>query len=278
MKMLEKTTDCTERDIIQESIKRLQERYQTANTEIFGGALPKCVIIIAPTAAAGMRAKGWATSRPIWKSADSEEVEYYEIAITAETIARTHVDITGTLLHEMVHIYNAINDIQDCSNRGRYHNRNFALAARRIGLDVKKVSPYGFCETSISDELAAILPEAWLKVEPFAPIFRNTKGRTNKPRKPRKFVKFLDETTGATCYAKAVPANYGYNFETITGRALLDELDAGVVLKRPAAGMPQQGAANCEDAAETVDKIAASLDILKTMTPLRHNITTHKED
>ena len=61
--------------------------------------------------------------------------------------------VVATLLHEMVHYYNYVNGIQDCSRGNTYHNKRFKAAAEQRGLCVEHSDKYGWSHTSPSDEL-----------------------------------------------------------------------------------------------------------------------------
>lgn len=77
----------------------------------------------------------------------------HEINIGAGTLARPIEEVAATLLHEMVHYYNFVNGVQDCSRNGTYHNRKFKKAAEARGLVVQHSEKYGWSHTSPSDEL-----------------------------------------------------------------------------------------------------------------------------
>ena len=83
---------------------------------------------------------------------DSDGNGYYEINICAEYLDRPFEEICGTLLHEMVHLYNLQSDIQDTCRSGLYHNKQFKRAAEEHGLVVSKDIAYGFCFTRLNDE------------------------------------------------------------------------------------------------------------------------------
>ena len=77
----------------------------------------------------------------------------HEINIGAGTLSRNIENIVATLLHEMVHYYNYVNGIQDCSRGNTYHNRRFKEAAEARGLIVDRSDKYGWSHTSPSDSL-----------------------------------------------------------------------------------------------------------------------------
>jgi hypothetical protein len=57
----------------------------------------------------------------------------------------------------MVHYYNKVNDIKDCS--GNIHNKKFKSAAERVGLVVEKGKGVGYGYTSMSEALKAYVDE-----------------------------------------------------------------------------------------------------------------------
>ncbi len=77
----------------------------------------------------------------------------HEINIGAGTLSRDIECVVATLLHEMVHYYNYVNGIQDCSRGNTYHNKRFKAAAEQRGLYVEHSDKYGWSHTSPSDEL-----------------------------------------------------------------------------------------------------------------------------
>ena len=77
----------------------------------------------------------------------------HEINIGAGTLSRNIEDVCATLLHEMVHYYNYVQGIQDCSRGGTYHNKKFKVAAEARGLIVEHHDKYGWTITSPGDSL-----------------------------------------------------------------------------------------------------------------------------
>ena len=77
----------------------------------------------------------------------------HEINIGAGTLSRPIEEVVATLLHEMVHYYNHVQGIQDCSRGNTYHNRKFRDAAEARGLIVDHHDKYGWTITSPSDSL-----------------------------------------------------------------------------------------------------------------------------
>ena len=113
------------------------------------------IITVAPDTTKG--AYGWCTSWKAWKDKSEDESEgYYEINMCAEYLARPFLEICCTLIHEMVHLLNLQNEVQDTSRSGKYHNKRYKETAEHTGaLLVEKDSKYGWCDTKLTDEAAA---------------------------------------------------------------------------------------------------------------------------
>ena len=81
----------------------------------------------------------------------------HEINIGAGTLSRPIEEVIATLLHEMVHYFNYVKGVQDCSRGNTYHNRKFRDAAEAHGLLVDHHEKYGWTITSPSDELLEVI-------------------------------------------------------------------------------------------------------------------------
>lgn len=116
-------------------LMHLYTAFDYFNKHIFNNNLPKTVLVLESK---GKCPKyGHFTPWKSWKAETGESVEdKCEIAISTEHLNRPNIAILGTLLHEMVHLHNYINDIQDVSRQGRYHNKRFLDAALKFGMIV----------------------------------------------------------------------------------------------------------------------------------------------
>lgn len=133
---------------ITNDIKGLESLFSKLNQRFFDNQLESPVITISPDV---HNAYGWFTTWRAWKTKDNQE-GYYEINICADYLNRTLYETAGTLLHEMVHLYNQMQGIKDCSRGGNYHNKYFKNAAEEHGLIVEKDEKNGYCITSLSQE------------------------------------------------------------------------------------------------------------------------------
>lgn len=135
---------------IKSAIDKLESLFSKFNEHFYEGKIEKPVITISPDSTSG--SYGWCTCWKAWAKADSEEDGYYEINMCAEHMNRPFKEICTTLLHEMVHLWNLQNDIQDTSRSGTYHNKKFKTVAEEHGLIIEKDDKYGWTKTSLNEE------------------------------------------------------------------------------------------------------------------------------
>lgn len=135
---------------LKDTIQQLEDLFGIFNYKYFNGELSKPVITVSPDMTKG--AYGWCTSYKAWKEAGHDTEGYYEINICAEYLSRPYEEVAGTMLHEMVHLYNLENGVKDTSRAGTYHNRKFKEAAEAHGLTVASNEKYGWCETALTEE------------------------------------------------------------------------------------------------------------------------------
>ena len=125
----------------------LNKIFDLLNAEYFESALTRPTITIQSTP----RAYGHFTLNDFtWISTLGGS---HEINIGAGTLARPIEEICATLIHEMVHYYNYIMGIQDCSRGNTYHNKHFKEEAERRGLIVQHNEKYGWSQTSPREDL-----------------------------------------------------------------------------------------------------------------------------
>lgn len=120
-------------------IDELETLFSKFNKAFFEGKLEKPVITVSPDHTRG--AYGWCTGWKAWQDG-AKEGGYYEINLCAEYLNRPFEETCGTLLHEMVHLQNLQDNVQDTSRSGSYHNRKFKETAEAHGLTVEKGEKY----------------------------------------------------------------------------------------------------------------------------------------
>lgn len=129
-------------------IKELERLFDLFNRKFFESALSRAVITMSQKGTKA--ASGWCSKEEVWQGGNSDR--YYEINICPEYLNQPIDDICETLIHEMVHLYNALNKIEDCSRASQYHNIKYKEAAERFGLNVEKDKSRGYAETSLKPE------------------------------------------------------------------------------------------------------------------------------
>lgn len=160
-------------------IESLEDLFSKFNARFYGGALQMPVIVVNSK---GKRpAYGWCTCWKAWSNDENadENEGYYEICITSEYLNREPEEVAETMLHEMVHLYCAQNDIQDCSRSGLYHNKKYQITAEAHGLIVSKTEKCGWAETGFNEDAKRFF--ATLNWEGFS-LFRRS-DEANKTKK-----------------------------------------------------------------------------------------------
>ncbi len=79
-----------------------------------------------------------------------------EINITADTLKRSVEDICETIIHEMAHYKNNVEDIVDC-NSNQYHNKHFKKRAESFGLKVEKMKNKGYARTALDEKASNLV-------------------------------------------------------------------------------------------------------------------------
>lgn len=124
----------------------LNKIFNLLNEEYFENALSKPVITIMSTP----KAYGHVSVCDRWIS---EEKGRKELNIGAGTLNRPIEEVVATMLHEMVHIYNMDNGIQDTSRGYTYHNKKFKEQAEKRDLIIEHAERYGWTITKPTDKL-----------------------------------------------------------------------------------------------------------------------------
>ena len=167
-------------------ISELDSLFSTFNKAFFEGKLEKPVITVSPDSTKG--AYGWCTGWKAWQNGE-ENGGFYEINLCAEYLNRPFEETCGTLIHEMVHLWNLQEGVQDTSRSGTYHNKNFKVAAEAHGLTVEKTAKYGFSTTTLAPAtlnfIQAMEKTGFSLVRPKVP---SLKGSSKSGSSSRKYV------------------------------------------------------------------------------------------
>ena len=167
-----------------ETVAYLGKLYDFANERLFNGELKKPVITVQRDER--NKTNGWWSVGEVWKWKDTvpancgscevamecyenpnspkyvdckEIVECgeHELNMTAQQLNRPIGEIAATLIHEMCHQFAGVNNMQDCSRSGTYHNKLFKKIAETHGLKVECVPQIGWSHTELTEETAAMI-------------------------------------------------------------------------------------------------------------------------
>ena len=109
----------------QETYDALHSAFDHFNAELFNGKLPQCILTIRRRRGArGLFSVGQFEAKDGSQSLD-------EIAMNPESFKRDEVKVVSTLVHEMVHLWQAK---FGKPSRNGYHNKEWAAAMELIGL------------------------------------------------------------------------------------------------------------------------------------------------
>ena len=166
-------------------LKQLEDMFRFWNKTYFDGIIEEPVITLIPDHRG--RAYSWCTTYKAWGSEKlPTTVGFYEINICADQLNRSIEEITGTLLHEMVHLYNLQIGVQDCSRGNTYHNKKFKEEAEKRGLIISFNKKIGWSVTQINDETKKIIKREKFKA---IKLQRKEEIKIQKPKQSmRKYV------------------------------------------------------------------------------------------
>ena len=169
-----------------ETVKYLERLYDFCNEKLFDNGLEKPVITVQLDGK--NKAYGWFTCGKVWKESDKDN-EAHEINITAQYLNRPVKQIASTMIHEMCHYYAELNNMQDTSRSGTYHNKLFKQIAEKHGLVVSKMPTIGWSHTELNLETDALITD-FIKDNPETLIYRTPvfAGQMVKTSSTRKYV------------------------------------------------------------------------------------------
>lgn len=201
-----------------DTVKYFEKLFDYFNEHLFNGELVKPVI----TVQVDVRNKtnGWFTLKKVWKE-NADDEGYYELNMSAQQLNRplyvTDKDcICSTLIHEMCHLYALLNNIQDCSRSGTYHNKMFKKIAETHGLTVECMQTIGWSYTRLTDETAKLIAD-FVKDNPATVIYRLPiiKGQRINTSSTRKYI--------CPCCGQSVRATKAVNIMCLDCNAPMQE-------------------------------------------------------
>jgi hypothetical protein len=152
--MSDKTVNCN----IQIAITELHKAFHIFNKAYYSDALPEPAILI-QNRGNKKNTLGWCSTQKIWVN-DAAGDKRYEINIVAESLNRTLNEICSTLIHEMVHLHNLVNNIKDVSRGNVYHNKKFKEVAEAHGLIITHNEKLGWSLSKITEVTENIIKES----------------------------------------------------------------------------------------------------------------------
>jgi hypothetical protein len=138
---------------IEAMTSELHKAFALLNNRFFENQIPAPAITI-QTSGHKKLSMGWCTTKEVWGDKDGK-IKLYEINISAEYVDLNFVETMDTLMHEMVHLYNIVHKVQDCSRNNTYHNKNFKARAIQSGFyfpDKKPNKKYGWAFPKLTKE------------------------------------------------------------------------------------------------------------------------------
>lgn len=134
---------------------QLEKMFRALNTRYFEGKLEEPIITLQDTP----QAFGHVTCGKTWTAGEKQK---HELNIATRTLHRPIEEVTATMLHEMVHIWNIQQGVQDCSRNNTYHNKKFRDEAVKRDLDIQHHERYGWTITSPTPALCDyIISQGW---------------------------------------------------------------------------------------------------------------------
>jgi predicted SprT family Zn-dependent metalloprotease len=149
----------------------INDLFDFLNGAFFENALSKSVLTIQR---ADRGCYGWFTAWSAWQSGDLKSTE---INLCADYLDRPPLEVIGTILHEMCHLWAFKFGIKDTSRSGVYHNAKFKQIAEGRGLILEKDKKRGYVGRGLTEV-------AQKAVEPF--LTRLVSLRRVSPVKPDK--------------------------------------------------------------------------------------------
>ena len=169
-----------------ETVKYLERLYDYCNEKLFDNGLEKPVITVQLDGK--NKTYGWVTCGKVWTES-AKDNGAHEINITAQYLNRPVKQIASTMIHEMCHYYAEINNMQDTSRSGTYHNKLFKQIAEKHGLIVSKMPTIGWSHTELNLDTDALITD-FVKDNPETLIYRSPvfAGQMVKTSSTRKYV------------------------------------------------------------------------------------------
>lgn len=174
----------------------LESAFTILNKAYFENTLPTPAITIQSSP----KAYGHCSTSERWHDAQ-RKTGYYEINISAETLNRPIANNIATLIHEMVHLYHNVNNIQGTSRGGTYHNKRFKEDAEARGLLIEYDAKIGFSPTQPSPALKSFCTAQHWRNKLTISRIGDIGGNEPKPKAPTSTRKYVCPCCGQSIRA-----------------------------------------------------------------------------
>jgi rubrerythrin len=172
---------------IKMAVEELHKAFYLLNKHKFNSELLEPAILI-QTSGKHKNAYGWCSVDKIWSDTKKKE-HRHEITICAEYLNRPLYNLMSTLLHEMVHLHNILNEIKDVSRGNTYHNKKFKETAEARGLIISFDKKIGWSISELNQDTKVLIDTFNLNQEAFTIARRGEEieGKTKKKSSMRKY-------------------------------------------------------------------------------------------
>ena len=171
------------------SIAEIKRIFTVFNEQLFNNELPEPIFTIQGSGKKSGRL-GWFSLDEVWKS---NGIGCHEINLTAEYLDRPVESIAETVLHEMIHLFNKVNDIVDV--KGIHHNKKYRKSAEDHGLSVEYETSVGWAFTSLNDVGLKIVKEMNVSEDAFK-FARKGEGEEKEKKERKHTNKFVCPSCG----------------------------------------------------------------------------------
>jgi len=181
-------------------LKELYRIFDAINKEYFENSLPKVFITLqqgkkkTKAVYGTFFPKSWAESQGKefdeatgMEQIKTNEERFHEIAMSAEYFTRPTANWCSTLCHEMAHLFCEVNELEDTSNKGVYHNKVFKREAEKRGLIIEKADTIGWSVTTPSVDFIQFINTLNVDEDVFS-YFRDTKLAPNEVTLKKRYV------------------------------------------------------------------------------------------
>lgn len=184
---------------IRNLIHAFEISFQLANEKFYHGELEAPVITIQQ--GAKERAYGWITLQKVWH--EEKGGAFRELNISADALNRGFIDVSTTLLHEMVHVRNIMDGVQDTARRGIRHNQKFADTGAAHGMEPYKGEDYNKAgwRVKMTEETQAWAEEYLTDLQKALTIYRDVAQKNEKKKSVSKVLKYVCPCCGSSVRA-----------------------------------------------------------------------------